>query len=248
MFLPSESLLQRYKNFVQQKPGINKDMLKWLYDESNRLETEKTGGLILDEMAIQEDLQISRQEGEIRIDGLVNLGKTCDDMQIMNSQTQELRMAKYILQFIFLGYDGFRFPIAYFPTAGVNAPELYLNVWNIISELYLYGFSIQYVCFDGGSSNRAFQMMHFKDRLDAFEKNFTTINPFHPSESVSLIMDFSHNIKKIRNNIFASGDHKLSTRKIKLNGCFVVWIHWIHAYNWDRYVNLLHYTYINVLP
>ena len=40
MFLPSESLLQRYKNFVQQKPGINKDMLNWLYDESNRLETE----------------------------------------------------------------------------------------------------------------------------------------------------------------------------------------------------------------
>ena len=85
MFLPSESLLQRYKNFVQQKPGINKDMLKWLYDESNRLETEKNGGLILDEMTIQEDLQITRQEGEIRIEGLVNLGKTCDDMQIMNS-------------------------------------------------------------------------------------------------------------------------------------------------------------------
>ena len=28
-------------------------------------------------------------------------------------------MAKYILQFIFLGYDGFRFPVAYFPTAGI---------------------------------------------------------------------------------------------------------------------------------
>ena len=65
-------------------------------------------------------------------------------------------MAKYILQFIFLGYDGFRFPVAYFPTAGINASELNMNVWNIISQLWLYGFSIQYVCFDGGSSNRAF--------------------------------------------------------------------------------------------
>ena len=89
-------------------------------------------------------------------------------------------------------------------------------MWNIISELYLYGLSIQYVCFEGGSSNRAFHMMHFKNKLDAFEKNFTTVNPFYPSESsesVSLIMDFSHNITKIRNNIFSSGDNKLSTRK-----------------------------------
>ena len=119
-------------------------------------------------MAIQGDIQISSQESEIRIEGLVNLGKTCDDMQISNSQTEELRMAKYILQFIFLGYDGFRFPVAYFSTAGVNAPELYMNVWNIISQLYLYGFSIQYVCFDGGSSNRAFQLMHFKKYIGCF--------------------------------------------------------------------------------
>ena len=129
-------------------------------------------------MAIQEDQQISRQEGEIRIKGLVNLGKTCDDMQIMNSQTEERRMTKYILQFIFLGYDGFRFPVAYFPTSCVNAPDLYMNVWNIISELYLYGFCMQYVCIDGGSSNMAFQLMHFNDKLDAFEKNSQPLTHF----------------------------------------------------------------------
>ena len=43
-------------------------------------------------------------------------------------------MAKYILQFVFLGFDGFRFPIAYFPSAGANAPELYINVWNSIMK------------------------------------------------------------------------------------------------------------------
>ena len=44
------------------------------------------------------------------------------------------------------------------------------------------------------------------------------MNPFQPSKRVALVMDCSHNIKKIRNNIFSSGDHKLSTRKNKLNG------------------------------
>ena len=82
--------------------------------------------------------------------------------------------------------------------------------------------------------------MHFNDKLDAFDKKFTTVNPFQPSERVVLIMDFRHNIKKVRNNIFSSGDHKLSKRKIKLNGNFVVWIHWINAYNWDVYVNRHH--------
>lgn len=187
-------------------------------------------------MSVQEDLQICQQKGNVKIEGLVGLGQPSEDMRKMVNKTDELLMAKYILQFIFLGYDGFRFPVAYFPTTGVNAPELYINVWKIISELSLYGFSIEYVCFDGGSSNRSFQIMHFNDKDEAMEKNYTTSNPFHPSENVTLLMDYSHNIKKIRNNIYSSGDHKLSKRKLKLNNKFVVWLHWINAYNWDRYV------------
>ena len=51
-------------------------------------------------------------------------------------------------------------------------------------------------------------------------------------------MDFSHNIKKIRNNIYASGDHEICKRKLKIKEKFVVWDHWINAYNWDRYDTL----------
>ena len=235
LHLPSESLLKKYKNCIDQKPGINHNTLKWLYDESNRLGTEKHGGLILDEMAVQEDLQVSVQEGKVNIEGLVHMGQACEDMHTLNAQTDgDLRMAKYILQFVFLGFDGFRFPVAYFPSAGANAPELYMNVWGMIRELSTYEFGIDYVCFDGASSNRAFQMMHFRDKDDAIENNFTTSNPFKCNDKVTLIMDFSHNIKKLRNNIYASGDHELSTRKLKLNEHFVVWLHWISAYNWDR--------------
>ena len=171
---------------MQQEPGINKDMLKWLFNESDRLGTEKQGGIILDEMSVQEDIQICAQKGNVKIEGLVGLGQACEDMRKMVNKTNDLQMAKYVLQFIFLGYDGFRFPVAYFPTTGVNAPELYMNLRNMISELSLYGFSIEYVCFDGGSSDRSFQLMHFKDKDEAMEKNYTTSNPFRPSENVTI--------------------------------------------------------------
>ena len=209
-------------------------MLKWLYEDSKRLGTEKQGGIILDEMAIQEDLQFHSQHGAIKTEGLVDLGEACADMKKMNTQKDDLKLAKYILQFIYLGFDGFRFPVAFYPTGGVNAPELYITVWDMISVLSEYEFSIRYVCFDGGSSNRSFQLMHFKDKEEAFEKNFTTTNPFHPNESVTLLMDFSHNMKKLRNNIYSSGDTNFSKRKLQLKGEFILWVHWINAYNWDR--------------
>ena len=37
--------------------------------------------------------------------------------------------------FMFLSFDGFRFPFAYFPTTGANTPEIYLSVRDSISKL-----------------------------------------------------------------------------------------------------------------
>ena len=79
-------------------------------------------------------------KGTVIKEGLIGLGQACEGMRKIVNKIDDLQMAKYILQFIFLGYDGFRFPVAYFPTTGVNAPELYMNVWNMISELSVYGF------------------------------------------------------------------------------------------------------------
>lgn len=237
LFLPSESLLQKYKNCIQQSPGINHSMFEWLHVESERLKSEKRGGLILDEMSIQEDLQLSFGDGKVFIDGLVDMGSFCEDMRILNTHTKIIKPATHVLQFIYLGYDDFRFPIAYFPSSGATAPELYTNVWDLISKLNEIDINIDYVCFDGSSNNRAFQFMHFTDKEDSKNKNFTTINPYNPSETVTMIMDYSHNIKKIRNNIYASGDHEICTRKLKLKEKYIVWAHWIEAFHWDRIHN-----------
>ena len=188
-------------------------------------------------MSVQEDLQMSFQCGKVLVDGLVDMGQFSEDMSILNTHKKDLKPASHILQFVFLSYDGFRFPIAYFPTCGATAPDLYINVWDAISKLYEIDVGIDYLCFDGGSSNTAFQLMHFENEEDAALKNYTTVSPYRQTDKLTLIMDYSHNIKKIRNNIHSSGDHEVCTRKLKLNDHYVIWKYWVDAYNWDRYHN-----------
>lgn len=53
---------QTYKNQIKQKPGILKDNLKWMQTEAKKrnLEgSEVNGGLLIDKMSIQDDLQHS---------------------------------------------------------------------------------------------------------------------------------------------------------------------------------------------
>ena len=52
------------------------------------------------------------------------------------------RVASHILQFIFLGNTGFKWPVAYFPTIEAHASELYLIVFDVINKLSTYGFKV----------------------------------------------------------------------------------------------------------
>lgn len=61
LVLPSQRLLRLYKNSVQQKPGINNSQLQWMEKEAANAKLSdfgKRGGLLLDEMTIQDDLQV----------------------------------------------------------------------------------------------------------------------------------------------------------------------------------------------
>jgi hypothetical protein len=91
-------------------------------------------------MAIQENLKMSFYGGKNTADGLVDMGNFAEDLHKLNNHKSELRFTTHILQFIFLSYDGFRFPFAYFPIKGANVHELYLTTWEAISKLFTYKF------------------------------------------------------------------------------------------------------------
>jgi hypothetical protein len=79
LVLPSQSLLRRYKNSVQQAPGITPDNLNWMKKEADKQSTSefgRRGGILLDEMSIQDDLQIKKRGDEWEIVGAVDMGKT----------------------------------------------------------------------------------------------------------------------------------------------------------------------------
>ena len=61
LVLPSKRLLQYYKNSVDQAPGINLQQLDWMVKEAafkNVPAFGKHGGLVLDEMSVQDDIQV----------------------------------------------------------------------------------------------------------------------------------------------------------------------------------------------
>lgn len=55
------------------------------------------------------------------------------------------QIATHILQLVFLGDYGFRFPIAYFATTEAVAAELHIIVWEAIHQLKRRGFTVKYI-------------------------------------------------------------------------------------------------------
>ena len=89
--LPSGRLLQMYKNCIRQNPGMNhevfdlmqKEALKWKIPASGY-----RGGIMLDEMSIQEDLQLKEENGLMKLVGLVDLGQEDSSMITIRKGTK----------------------------------------------------------------------------------------------------------------------------------------------------------------
>ena len=62
---------------------------------------------------------------------------------------EKKKLANYVLQFVFLGYTGFRFPVAHFGTNSADASELNTNFWKGVKYLHEYGFKVKYTNMDG---------------------------------------------------------------------------------------------------
>ena len=69
----------------------------------------------------------------------------------------------------------------------------------------MFGFSVTFLSMDGEQSNRDFMNI----LLAHTRGTFTIDNIYDPKRfKISIIMDFSHVMKKIRNNISKSGKNK----------------------------------------
>lgn len=121
LILPSGRQLRRYKNCVPQVAGINANMLKWMHEAAKQVNLPKEGyfgGLIHDETKIQQDI-IWKKTGKLTtIVGFVDTGCESINIKTLRASHVQQTVATEVLQVSFVGYTGFRFPIAHFPTVG----------------------------------------------------------------------------------------------------------------------------------
>ena len=145
--------------------GFLPDVFTWMQrtaTEKHVPESGRHGRLICDEMSIQRDLQLDSRDGHSRLSGMVDLGRQGNDLdKCLGVDESEDKYnnsvsASHILQMEFLGFTGFVFPFAHFPTVGVQAHHLVLLFWQAVSMLYEYGFYVHFCLFDGASANRSF--------------------------------------------------------------------------------------------
>ena len=207
LYLPSEKLLQLYQNSLNKNPGLNHEMITWMYEEVNRTQTPKVGGVVFDEMTIQSGLQLQPHNAGLDMFGYVDFGHENSGIANQSKSGDGIQLATTALQFVFLAMNGFRFPFAYILNHGLTSGQLTTLFWDIVSKLQSYDFDIKFVCMDGASTNRAFF------NIIRMPATYIARNICNFNATIACIMDYSHVMKKIRNSLFASGsdpEHKRS--------------------------------------
>ena len=234
LLLPSQRTLQIYKNKINQKPGINNELIHWMKNEAlsrNLPPGGYEGGLILDEMSIQSDLEFCSRDGNVYLWGFKEVTDESEFIESILNGKKEIKLATHVLQFVFLGFTGFRFPLFHFPTEQASALELYLLFWKIVNILSTFGFKIQYVSLDGAPTNWDFAKLLLGTFKSDLIKTMTVKNIFSfKQEPICVIMDYSHLIKNIRNNLHKSGRLDSYKRHLKFNGHFIYWEYFANAY------------------
>ena len=126
---------------------------------------------------------------------------------------------------MYVGYGGFRWPVAHYASNNASAHQLYHTFWEIVKELYEYGFTVEYCMFDGAIANRNF--MKIMVNHDPRSYRFCCRNPYYKEQKVPFVQDIKHCIKKIRNSLCSSFIKSGSKRCITLDGTpiFVAAVH-----------------------
>ena len=117
IIMPNPSVLQLYKNCLQQRPGINPQLFQSMVLEAQRcnIPTEHwCGSLILDEMSIAAGLQNVPEGKGFKLIGLVETGEECHSMKVTRNGKEDLEIADHVLQFLILFTNGFRLVVTYY--------------------------------------------------------------------------------------------------------------------------------------
>ena len=102
-----------------------------MFDEAMKKGGTSTfnGYFLLYERSIQQDLQVVKRGKSWSLVGAVDLGDTVNSMDQISTQKENCKLATHCFQYMYVGFNGFRWPVAYFCSDNVNGHSIYLTLW-----------------------------------------------------------------------------------------------------------------------
>ena len=85
--------------------------------------------------------------------GAVDLGPLVNNLEEISNQRTELEVATHYFQYIYIGLNGFHWPVAYCGSNNVDGHGIYLTFWLIIDTIASYGFKVHAALMDRSSNN-----------------------------------------------------------------------------------------------
>ena len=102
-----------------------------------------------------------KTNGEVLLVGFVDMGPESKYFNTICTGKKERVLATHVLQFLYIGLNGFRFPFACFPVTQTKAGNLHFLFWEAVKFLSLYDFQVLFVSMDGAQTNRDFMKLFF---------------------------------------------------------------------------------------
>ena len=158
---------------------------------------------LLDEMAIQKDLQIKKKGKDWQIFGAVDLGPLVNDLEELSGKRDDMGVATHYFQYIYVAFNGFHWPVAYYGCNNVNGHLIYLTFWPLVDILSTYGFKIHGSLMDGSCNNHQFSHIVIKPENARILK-YIAENPYDTKQPITIVQDCKYALKKIQNSIFSS--------------------------------------------
>ena len=184
-------------------------------------------------MSLQDDLTITRKDDSWLLTGQCDMGQTNNSISIITTKSKKVELATHCLQYMYHGFTGFRWPVCFYASNPATTHQLYLTLWECVDELDEIGFTVDYVMFDGASTNRALTSLLLNENPRG--NKFMAKNIYDNTQPIFIIQDPKHVIKKIRNNVQSSSIENKSSpgRYLICKGKSILWEHWEEALNFN---------------
>ena len=117
-------------------------MLCLAIKECDRTKTAKWGGIIFDEMTIKTNISFKTQGESLGMFAVVDFVPYNNGIHQVLSGNDGFNTVANILQFVFLAFNGFRFPVCYIANKIITAGEIASVFWDLVNTLRTYGFHI----------------------------------------------------------------------------------------------------------